>query len=228
MSRTIRYRVTAILTAACICVGLNLPASAASPALPIGEFTAPSTAAPHEELDQVSRSKVQQAIASDAIVVQAQAHELQWDHATVIPVDGAHKAVTVPVDRGADSAFSNLTLLTDNEGNVITYTEAHFTSTSPWSGHMKLWTDGVLTQDRDVVTEVAPPNKGEYGPDGFNEAYNALNRCLANAGVPAWIIAAAGFVCTLANIPGVNACLVASGVGGYTAGKCARAAVGAW
>lgn len=60
MSRTIPHRVTAILTAACICVGMNLPASSASPVLPIGEFTEPSLALTHAS-SPVASAATQQA-----------------------------------------------------------------------------------------------------------------------------------------------------------------------
>lgn len=201
---------------------LLLPHAAASPRY--GELsdirngvTEGFPGAPHPAL-----SSVQEKIARGDITVNTAIENLHFEHASWTHIDSSHGALTIPItDDG--SQHSNLTVLIDDDNNVMTYTEAHFTTFTEFSGHMTLWHDGTMVQDRFVT---APHN--DISPQGFNEAYDALNRCLSNAGVPAWIIAAAGFVCTLGSIPGVIACLVASGVGGYTAGKCARAAVDAW
>lgn len=112
--------------------------------------------------------------------------------------------------------YSNLTVVLNEVGQIAGYSEAHFDGDED-SGHVTAWLNGEKVRDDDVVS-----NGGTDRSVG--DAVSELNRCLSDAGIPAWIIAAATAVCSFGSLPGYIACLTAVGVGGGTAGYCVGSA----
>lgn len=55
---------------------------------------------------------------------------------------------------------------------------------------------------------------------GFKDALHELNSCLASAGIPAWVVAAATAAGSVGSWPGLAAYMLASGVAGGTVGFC--------
>lgn len=228
---TTRFRPLSIwTTTVALCANLTVPAADAQPGIQTLESASTGVRGQAPVMTQQTLQLIKAAISDGRIVLHVAETDLDFGAASETDAGLGNTAVTIPVDRGPSSEHSNLTVLFNQSRGITGYVEAHFDSHSDFAGHMMLWHDGQLVENRSITLSPASDIafNDENTPLGFNEAYHALNTCLADAGVPAWIIAAAGFVCTLATIPGVIACLVASGVGGYTAGKCARAAVGAW
>lgn len=58
------------------------------------------------------------------------------------------------------------------------------------SGPARMWVDGNLTMDKQLSTADAENNVTTYA--GF---WDKLNNCLANAGIPGWVITAITIAC---------------------------------
>ncbi|WP_392507513.1 hypothetical protein ACF3NT_11270 [Naumannella halotolerans] len=134
--------------------------------------------------------------------------------------EGNGLIVVATPTRGVD-AGSNFTVAFDaSSGEVVQTAEAHLKQTSESSGIAKMWKDGVSVVDKEFTNRDAL----NLGPtaDGFIER---LNRCLSNAGIPAWLLAAAAAGCGLGPAAAKIACIVALGIGAGTASYWVRYAL---
>lgn len=185
---------------------------------PSADYTA-DTASP----DQAKA--VSDAITSGRVDTKASKDLIDIDNTLVTPIPGEGTLSYTPLAI-AGAEYSNITILFDSEGEVTHYTESHLRELSENSGGVKSWANGNLVQDR-VVT--APEDAfADISPQDLGSAWAELNRCLSSAGIPAWIVAAAGVVCSLGSVPGIVACLTTLGVGAGTAGWCGASAIDAW
>ena len=102
--------------------------------------------------------------------------------------------------------------LLDKSGNVAQRTEMAFIGDDV-SGHARMWVDGNLTMGKQLTTAGAENNVTTYA--GF---WDKLNNCLANAGIPSWVI-------TAISIARAAVCVGTVGLGCV---GCIAAAAGVW
>lgn len=124
-----------------------------------------------------------------------------------------------------DDEFSNLTLQLNGTSSVAHYAETHVTAIDDESGHVRALQDGVVTVDRIFHNSDAPGADVEEASGEFSTMdhklgfWRALNRCLSNAGLPAWLVAFAMMACG-SNPVGAVICLIGAGIGVGTAYFC--------
>ena len=173
-------------------------------------------------LEGDQKAVVEKAIKTEEISLGTKTSNLALDRAVTAENRNGEVLVMIPITNEG-SEYSNLTLMLDSTGqSVESYKEAHFFEETENSGRAVIWDNGKKIKDERV--EATASDVDDYTTEGVGDAISELNRCLAAAGIPAWIIAAAGFVCSFASLPGFIACLIAAGVGGGTAGYCGIAA----
>ncbi|WP_315186713.1 hypothetical protein [Corynebacterium durum] len=174
-------------------------------------------------LSQEKKSVVDKAIDSGSVKVATEKKNLAVDKAITAENKEGQTLVMIPIIN-VGSKYSNLTLVLDTSSKKVeAYKEAHFFEESATAGRAVIWEDGKQIKDERVEATKEDLEKAN-AEEGIGDAISELNRCLSEAGIPAWIIAAAGFACSLASLPGYIACLVAAGVGGGTAGYCGASA----
>lgn len=175
-----------------------------------------------KELTAEQRAAIDSTISDGDISLNTDSNNLAIDEAIAAEDSENQTLVMIPI-KNEGTEYSNLSIVLDGEQELLSYSEAHFVEKDSSSGHVTAWVDGKKTIDR-VVDSSEATNDDGVQPQGLNEAFGELNRCLASAGIPAWIIAAATTVCSFGSVPGIIACMTALGVGGGTAGYCGAAA----
>lgn len=161
----------------------------------------------HSSLTTQLRDAVRDNLAS--LELHTDVANLDMRHPAHFSYEGYH-FVTIPI-LNEGMTQSNLTVTFDSSMAMTSYTEAHFVELSRNSGRVTVWNDGVLTNDK-----VSRSDGPAIQPLGF---WSDFNSCLASAGIPAWLIAGLGFLCS-ATGPGFAACVIAAGIGSGTVGFC--------
>lgn len=177
-------------------------------------------------LDDVQTQSLLVANASD--VDTASGLDLALEQATGWAVDRNTTLIRIPIAAGQGVVDpSSLALFVGRFGEVTSAVETTFTPATATTGVVRAWVDGSLQVNR-VVGEPTASNRSSVAPAaavGSSAWWGALNSCLANQGIPAWILAGLSLICAAACVATAGAaCLVclaaASGFGGGVVGAC--------
>lgn len=110
-------------------------------------------------------------------------------------------------------------------GSIQQVVESHFSTVSAGSGLARVWRDGRVIVDG-LFSVSSPSGRGVYldGGSGRTQGFSLdkVNRCLSNAGVPAWLVAAAGFACGIPEPATKIICIIGLGIGAGTLSFCVR------
>lgn len=154
---------------------------------------------------------------------------LDLDSAYVAQSDAGGFILHAPFQNQVDYlSISNFTVMYNGDGSVAGTGEVLYSPLSETSGNIRLWLDGVLQLDRDIVEEVS---LSTAGADTVFD-WGVLNQCLLDAGIAQWAVTAIGVGCAVicgATLGvGCAACVaITGGIIGATAGHCVGLAMAA-
>ena len=156
-------------------------------------------------------------ISSGKITLNTDANNLDWANIEVIEQEGKIASV-IPILNDGDS-WSNLAIYFSSDRTIESYIESHFTTLNTSSGHVKIYSNGVAITDSVFTNDDLKQNSTSFR--GIPDAVNELQKCLSEAGIPAWVVAGASAACSLGGgWAGITACYTAAIVGGGTVGYC--------
>ncbi|WP_157062950.1 hypothetical protein [Actinopolyspora mortivallis] len=168
-----------------------------------------------------------EAVKNGEVSVQAPQRALSWDQAKVYRVDAEETtstSVTIPVD-GDYSLVSNLTVLFDENGDIVQYSETLISENKEGNFNITSFTDGVLVNSNDTDQPYMTDEQLQQGANsgaGSSESMTAMGvgstvACVASvlgvSGATGYLIVSA---CTGAcTIPGAGTSVCVACIGAY-------------
>jgi hypothetical protein len=136
-------------------------------------------------------------------------------------VDDATRILRIPAVAGQGvTEQSSVSVVFDERGDVVGYTQMVFTPVDETSGRVQSWIDGLPKVDQIVAAQSDPePTPAQLKSRAYKKGdwWGNFNQCLSNAGIAAWVITgisiACAAVCVVTVGLGCIACLGAASAG---------------
>lgn len=204
------FSVTALITMTMV-AALSVTPAYASP--DSAEPAAPPSAAAVEQTtlnateamaswDALSEAETRASLAANVSALQTESGlRLDQGRADGWVVDRNTTLIRIPVATGQGVVDpSALSLFLGRRGEVTAVVESVFTPTSATSGVVQAWVDGRLQVSQSVGEPLAATSSTVAPTAAFGSPawWSALNSCLANQGVPAWIVTGLSIICAAA------------------------------
>ncbi len=214
----LRLTTAAVLTGALIATLSVAPASATT----ADTLVQPSTDAVQQAVlnaqevtagwEELPAGRTQSLVAANATSLETESGlALESAGAEGWKIDRNTLLVRVPIAEGQGViAPSAVTLFLTKNGRVTSVVESTFTPTSETTGLVQAWVNGSQQVNQNVGEPIASSASSTgitpMAAFGSGAWWQALNTCLANQGVPAWIVTGLSIICAAA-------CAVTAGVG---------------